>query len=91
MDKGASSECQAELKGEAIFVTADSAVYTTKTDPCVIGFKFRAKSVRITEATICGNKRPADCSFNVTYNRQKSPATDKKAEEEKKDVKAKKK
>lgn len=91
MDKGASSDCQAELKGEAVFITADSAVYTTKTDPCVIGFKFGSKSVRITEAIICGNKRPADCSFNVSYNRQKSAATDKKMEEARKDVKEKRK
>jgi hypothetical protein len=69
MDKG---DCQAELKGEAVFVTSDSAIYTTKTDPCAIGFKFGSKSVRITETTICGNKRPADCSFNVSYNRQKT-------------------
>ena len=78
MDKGASSDCQAELKGEAVFITADSAVYTTKSDPCAIGFKFSSRSVRITEAVVCGNKRPADCSFNVSYNRLKALVSNKK-------------
>lgn len=77
MDKGPNSDCQAELKGEAVFVSKDSAVYTTKTDPCAIGFKFGAKSIKITEATICGNKRPADCSFNAHYQKQKSAPPEK--------------
>ena len=76
-------DCQAELKGEAVFVTADSAVYTTKTDPCVIGFKFGTKTIRIFEATICGNKRPADCSFNARYQKKKTVSTEKKNPEKK--------
>lgn len=83
MDKGATSNCQAELKGEAVFVTKDSAVYTTKSDPCAIGFRFGAKSIRITEATICGNKRPADCSFNAYYLKQKAAVAEKKSEHKK--------
>lgn len=81
MDKGATSDCQAELKGEAVFVSNDSAVYSTKSDPCTIGFKFRGKSIRITETVICGNKRPGDCSFNAVYTRQKSKETGKKSTE----------
>ena len=72
LDKGQNSDCKADLKGEAVFVSKDSAVYSTKTDPCVIGFKFRSKSVRITESVICGNKRPAGCSFNANYQKQKT-------------------
>lgn len=83
LDKGANSNCQAELKGEAVFVSKDSAVYTTKTDPCVIGFKFGAKNVRISEAVVCGNKRPADCSFNANYQRQKAGNPEKKQTETK--------
>ena len=80
MDKDA---CQAELKGEAVFVSTDSAVYTTKTDPCVIGFKFGSKNIRIFEATICGNKRPADCSFNARYQKKKSAVAEMKKPEKK--------
>jgi hypothetical protein len=87
LDKGQNSDCQAELKGEAVFVTKDSAVYFTKTDPCVIGFKFGSKNVRISEAVICGNKRPADCSFNANYQKQKSGVPEKKEV----DIKSKKK
>jgi len=83
MDKGPATDCQADLKGEAVFITKDSAVYSTKSDPCTIGFKFGSKSVRITETIICGNKRPADCSFNVTYSRQKTAIAEKKVPEQK--------
>jgi hypothetical protein len=78
LDKGQNSNCQAELKGEAVFVTKDSAFYSTKTDPCVIGFKFGTKNVKISEAVICGNKRPADCSFNANYQKKKPAVAEKK-------------
>jgi hypothetical protein len=78
MDKGNGSGCKAELKGEAIFITKDSAVYTTKTDPCVIGFRFGTNNITINEAVICGNKRPANCSFNARYQKQKPAKKDKK-------------
>jgi hypothetical protein len=82
-DKGEASNCQAELKGEAVFVTKDSAVYHEKSDPCTIGFKFGANSIRISEQVICGNQRPTGCTFDAYYNRIK----EKKKPEPKKDKK----
>lgn len=73
MDKGARSVCQGEIKGEARFVTKDSAVYKSKSDPCTVGFKFGGKSVRLTEVTDCGNMRPPECSFNAYYTRVPEP------------------
>lgn len=78
MDKGATTDCQFELKGAAVFVTKDSAVYSSKSDPCKIGFKFGTSNIQITEITVCGNQRPADCSFNATYRKQKMPSEGKK-------------
>jgi len=84
-DKGEGSDCQSELKGEAVFVTKDSAVYHEKSDPCTLGFKFGANSVRISEQVICGNQRPTGCTFDASYTRVK----EKKKPEEKKDKKKK--
>lgn len=81
MDKD--PDCQADLKGEAVFVTKDSAIYTSKSDPCTLGFKFGTKSIRITEQVVCGNKRPAGCSFNASYRLQRSTAVVKEKEKKK--------
>ena len=62
--------CTAELKGDALLIGKDSAVYSSNTDPCIIGFKFSPNSIRITEIKNCGNKRPMECSFNASYRKQ---------------------
>lgn len=71
-DKGASTTCQSELKGEAVFINTDSALFETKTDPCKIGFVFSKNRVTINEINNCGNWRPADCNFNASYSRLKT-------------------
>jgi len=62
--------CDGEIKGEAIMIGPDSASYTGNGDPCILGFKFKANSIRITE-TNCGNHRGLECSFDGTFSRQK--------------------
>ena len=70
-DRGKNSECRSELKGEAVLVSKDSAVWQGTGEPCRIGFRFTASGVRINEINNCANRRPADCSFNANYSRQK--------------------
>lgn len=74
-----SSLCTAELKGEARWVTKDSAVFDSNNDGCKVAFKFSKRNIRIMELEGCGSKRPMECSFNASYNRiQKLVASKKK-------------
>jgi hypothetical protein len=86
-DRGNGSECQGELKGEAVFEGKDSATYKSPTDPCTIGFKFTSNGVRFNESVNCGNKRPSDCSFNASYTKLKNVTEKKVAKEKKNDEK----
>lgn len=90
-DKGNGSECYGELKGEAIFEGKDTATYKSPNDPCTIGFKFTANGVRFNESVNCGNKRPAECTFNASYSKQKAVVEKKVEEKEKPKEKAKEK
>ena len=64
--------CDGELKGEAKMIGTDSATYTSSGDPCMLGFKFQAKGIRITE-TNCGNRHGQECSFDGLFSKQKDP------------------
>lgn len=73
-----SSLCTAELKGEARWVTKDSAVYDSNNDGCKVAFKFGKRNVQILELEGCGSKRPLECSFNASYSKIQKPAASKK-------------
>ncbi|HMP94096.1 MAG TPA: hypothetical protein PKD90_14530 [Phnomibacter sp.] len=71
MDK--QPDCVAEIKGEAVWITRDSALYESKDDPCKLGLKFKGNSITITETGTCGSRRPGGCSFNASYTRKQAP------------------
>lgn len=73
-----SSLCTAELKGEARWITKDSAVYDSNNDGCKVAFKFGKRNIRILELEGCGSKRPMECSFNAIYNKIQPKAKAKK-------------
>lgn len=65
------SDCNGELKGEAMFTGANSAVYRQAGDPCELQFSFTSSSVTLRETKACGNHRGVKCSFNATYPKKK--------------------
>lgn len=74
-----STTCVAELRGDARWVSKDSAVFDSNVDGCKVGFKFKGKQVRITEIDGCGSKRPMECSFNASYTKMSSSKSKKKS------------
>ena len=71
-------ECTGEIKGFALFTSANTAVYRQPGDPCVLQFVFSKSSVTLQELEGCGNKRGLKCSFNGSYPKKKK-AVPKKA------------
>ena len=67
------NNCVGELKGEAGFTAANSAVYRSSGDPCVLRFNFSSSSVTITEMEGCGSHRGLDCVFEGTFPKKKEP------------------
>ncbi len=67
-------ECTGELKGFALFTSANTAVYRQPGDPCVLQFVFSKNSVTLQELEGCGNKRGLKCSFNGSYPKKKKIA-----------------
>lgn len=59
-----------EFKGEAIMVSADSAVYKADGDPCGLSIKFEKGHVEIIESN-CGNRHDMETSFDGNYTKQK--------------------
>jgi len=74
--------CSGEVKGEANFTSATSAMYRTSGDPCTLQFNFTSSSVSMKEIQGCGSRRGVDCIFEGTYP--------KKREVKKKEQKSKK-
>lgn len=72
-------ECIGELKGFALFTSANTAVYRQAGDPCVLQFVFSKNGVTLQEVEGCGNRRGLKCSFNGTYPRKKKAAPKKAA------------
>lgn len=72
-------ECTGEIKGFALFTSANTAVYRQPGDPCVLQFVFSKNSVTLQELEGCGNRRGLKCSFNGSYPKKKKTATKKAA------------
>lgn len=66
-DNGA---CTGELKGEAMFKTANTAEYREDGDPCILTFTFSSTAVSLKE-TNCGSRRGLKCSFDGSFGRRK--------------------
>ncbi len=63
-------ECTGELKGEAMFKSANTAEYREGGDPCVLTFIFSSSSVTLKEQN-CGSRRGLKCSFDGSFGRRK--------------------
>lgn len=69
-------ECVGELKGDAVFTSANVAEYRQGGDPCVLRFIFDKNSVSLEEVEGCGSRLGAlQCSFNGKYPRKKEKKT----------------
>ncbi len=66
-------ECTGELKGEAMFRTANTAEYRTAGDPCILKFIFSSSAVTLKEQEGCGSRRGLNCSFDGSFARKKNP------------------
>ncbi|MES1214586.1 MAG: hypothetical protein ABUT20_03630 [Bacteroidota bacterium] len=64
-------ECTGELKGEAAFTSANTAVYRAGGDPCVLQFTFSTSAVTMKEVEGCGSRRGLRCLFEGSYPRKK--------------------
>jgi hypothetical protein len=67
------NNCTGELKGEATFTTANTAVYRFPGDPCVLEFSFTSTSVTMNEMQGCGSHRGVDCLFEGVYPKKREP------------------
>lgn len=65
-------ECIAELKGELLFTSPNTAVYRQGGDPCVLQFIFTSSSVMLKEEEGCGNHRGLNCLFEGTFPKKKA-------------------
>lgn len=76
-DNGA---CTGELKGEALFKSANTAEYREDGDPCILTFTFSSTAVTLKEEN-CGSRRSLNCSFDGSFGRKKwiKPAVPKPA------------
>jgi hypothetical protein len=64
-------ECTGELKGEANFTSANSAIYHQPGDPCSLQFNFSSSSVTLRELEGCGSHRGLKCSFDASFPKKK--------------------
>jgi len=65
------NNCSGEMKGEANFTSATSAMYRSSGDPCTLQFSFTSSSVSMKEIQGCGSHRGVDCIFEGTYPKKK--------------------
>jgi hypothetical protein len=61
------NNCSGEIKGEANFTSASSAMFRSSGDPCTLQFSFTSSSVSVKEIQGCGSHRGVDCIFEGTY------------------------
>jgi len=66
------SDCNGELKGEAIMTGKNTAEYRAGGDPCVMRFIFSGSSVTVKEVEGCAAHRGLRCSFDGSYTKKKS-------------------
>lgn len=64
-------ECTGELKGEALFRSANTAEYRESGDPCVLKFIFSSNAVTLKEVEGCASRRGQDCVFDGSFARKK--------------------
>jgi hypothetical protein len=67
----AEGTCKGELKGEARFISANTARFRSGGDPCTVDFKFDPSGVSMKEQEGCGNHRDIKCFFEGYYDRRK--------------------
>lgn len=67
--------CTGEIKGDAQIVDAQTALYRTPGDPCVLTLKFGRNTVTLEEQEGCGSRRGLECSFNGTFTKAKAAKT----------------
>jgi hypothetical protein len=67
------NNCTGELKGEAGFTSANTAVYRSDVDFCVLQFTFSSSSVSVMEKEGCGSHRGVECTFDGTFFKKKEP------------------
>jgi len=65
------NNCSGEVRGEASYTSANSAVYRGSGDFCVLQFRFTVSSVTISEMEGCGSHRGIDCVFEGTFPKKK--------------------
>lgn len=74
--------CVGELKGEAVFTSANIAKYRLGGDPCVLQFIFNNNGVTLKEVEGCGSRMGAlDCTFDGVYPKRKTAKKPEKKEE----------
>lgn len=66
-------DCTGELKGEASFTSANTAVYRQPGDACSLQFNFTSSAVVLKELDACGSHRGVKCSFDLNFPRKKEP------------------
>lgn len=66
-DEGA---CKGELKGEAKFISANTARFRSGGDPCTVDFTFSPSGVSMKELEGCGNHRDIKCFFEGYFDRR---------------------
>ncbi|MBN9380041.1 MAG: hypothetical protein J0H74_04720 [Chitinophagaceae bacterium] len=69
----AEGTCNGELKGEARFISANTARFRSGGDPCTVDFTFNPSGVSMKEVEGCGNHRDIKCFFEGYFERRKEP------------------
>ena len=64
-------DCIGELKGEAVWIDKQNAVFRDQNSPCMLYFSFSPNTVRIQEENGCGSYRDITCLFEGVYPRKK--------------------
>jgi hypothetical protein len=65
--------CTGDMRGEAVFRSANVAEYREGGDPCVLRFTFTSSAVTLKEVEGCGSHRGLRCSFDGAYTKKKEP------------------
>ncbi len=71
-------ECTGELKGDAVFRSANVAEYRQDGDPCILQFIFSNSAVTLKEVDGCGSRRGLQCTFDGNYAKKRVAKTQKK-------------
>jgi hypothetical protein len=66
----AEGTCNGELKGEARFISANTARFRSGGDPCTVDFTFNPSGVSMKEQEGCGNHRDIKCFFEGYFDRR---------------------